>query len=336
MTDPKRDISLDTIRIAMVIAGIPEKAVGRWNPLPKKLGADAGDGELTLRFDGPIIGSDRSKLQQLIYGTEFGMSANTVNEFLAKADGRDITLLVNSPGGEVSATGDICSQLEMYGGKITAKVVGDAASCASLVAASADYVEIGKLGMFMIHQPWSMVVGNSVKLRAEADALDKYGEGFIDIYAERMDRKRAEEMMTDGNDHWISGSEAIKLGLADARLSKGGAAPADADAKGAGAAPVRSGSDADGDADTDDDTDADADADAKTDAAGGDAEPPASDGDQNTDGADDGADSEPSDPAPSGSARATGLFGRHSLLQGLAHITPDDCAGDISHGTHLR
>ena len=249
------------------------------------------------------------------------MSPRGVEKFLAAADGADVTFLVNSPGGEVSAAGDICSQLDMYTGKITMKVVGDAASCGSLVAACGDRVEIGKLGMFMIHQPWSIIVGNSVAMRAEADCLDEYGKGFIDIYAERMDREKAAEMMGDGKDHWIGASDAIDMGLADAKLNA-----KDADAKsGADAAPARSGS-ADADAKADDATDGEGAA------AGSDGE------DQNTDAGGD-ADAAPSDPGTSGDARSSSMarFGRsHSLLLGLSHITPDDCAGDISHGTHLR
>ena len=212
-------IPLDLLRRGLVAAGIPREAAERYRPLAAKLSEDKGDGT-TLRLDGPIVSPRSEKIDRMYFGESIGIGPNVVSDFLAGADGADVTFLINSPGGDCSACADIVAQMDMYPGKITAKIVGDAASAASVIAAACDRVEIGRLALVMIHSAWTIIVGNAKQLRAEADVLDKIAQGFVDVYAERMDRKKAESMLEDGEDHWLSAKDAIDCGFADAELRK--------------------------------------------------------------------------------------------------------------------
>ena len=212
-------IPLDLLRRALVTAGVPREAADRYRPLPAKLAADSGDGK-TLRIDGPIVSPVNEKIDKLIFGDAIGIGPNAIADFLAEADGADVTFLINSPGGSCSACADIVAQIEMYSGKVTAKIVGDAASAASVIAAACARVEVGTLSMVMIHAAWSFVIGNAKELRAEADVLDKIASGFAEIYAARMDRKKIESMLGDGEDHWLSAKDALDCGFADAELPK--------------------------------------------------------------------------------------------------------------------
>lgn len=313
-------IPLDLLRRGLVSAGIPKAAADRYRPLPEKVAADSGDGK-TFRIDGPIISPTGEKIEGLIFGDAIGVGPNAISDFLAAADGADVTFLINSPGGSCSACADIVSQIEMYSGKITAKIVGDAASAASVIAAACDRVEMGTLSMVMIHAAWSITVGNAKKLRAEADVLDKIGSGFVEVYATRMDREKIESMLDDGEDHWLSAKDAIDCGFADAELPKNAKADdKDKDDKADG--------DPDDDPDGDDPKDGtDDDAKATTPpaeptAAGGDpddpAEPPAADpggdGDPaNADGDPDGKDVPQSEPPRSGYGTSLLLDMAHSL-----------------------
>ena len=345
-TEPNRSLDLDLVRMAMVFAGLPEVAVEKWAPLPSKLAAASGD-EPVLRIDGPIIGSDRGKVERLIYGEEIGITPQAVADFLAEADGEGVVFVINCPGGVVSACADIVSQMDMYPGKITARVVGQAASAGSVVAAACDEVEIGRMGSFMLHCPWSYVVGNPKRLRAAADHLDQLAADFVGVYAERMDRKKAQAWMDDGEDHWLSAEDAISEGLADRKLAKGAdpkgsagqpkgsADDDDKDSTGGGGPPK---DDAGGDPPADDDStgggeppkdDAGGDPPADNDSGGdeppeGDDGPPVQDPEDKTD-----------DPGASGSAGPPNT-GHQSILLGLAQRHDPTGAGDPDNGTDIR
>ena len=213
-------INLRAARTAMVAAGLPPRAVDRWQPLAAAVAPVAAGSPPTLRIDGPIISATDAQFERIFFGEELGISPGAVADFLADADGQDVVFMINSPGGSVAAAADICSQMDLYAGQVTCRIVGDACSAASVVAAVGDRVEVGSLSMVMIHAPWCVAAGNANELRKLADMLDKHGETFLETYARRMDRDAIAAMLADGEDHWLTSAELLESGWADGKFEK--------------------------------------------------------------------------------------------------------------------
>ena len=309
------DVPLDIIRKAMVAAGVAPEAAARWNPLPESVSAQDGDSP-ALRIDGIIVSSTGERLDRLFFGESYGIGPITVADFLKEAGGKDVVLLINSPGGAVTGGADIASQIKMYPGKVTAKIVGEAASCGSLIAAACDSVQVGPMSMVMIHAPWASMAGNAVELRKEADVLDKLGANFAEVYAERMDRDTVTAWMEDGEDHWMTSAECLESKFADGKID------------------FPKGKDTDSD---DADSDADADASAKgtppaAAKADGDAEPPAGEDAPGNDGGAPAGDPPGGDTEPD--ATADGADMNLLLATALMNRTPK--AGDCGNGKDLR
>lgn len=140
---------------------------------------------------------------------------------------KDVTVLVNSPGGDLFEGMAIYNLLRDHKGSVTMKVLGIAASAASIIVMAGDEVLIARAGFLMIHNTWVMAVGNRNDLREIADTLEPFDAAMADIYAARagLEQKPVQKMMDA--ETWIGGSAAVEQGFADALL------PADEVKKGA-------------------------------------------------------------------------------------------------------
>ena len=129
-----------------------------------------------------------------------------------------IVVSINSPGGDVFDGIAIMNALKDYSksGKGKIKVVVDslAASIASVIAMAGDEVVVSEGGFLMIHNPWTIAMGDAEEFRHTAKVLDQITETLTDIYA-RKTGKPAEEIkaMMDA-ETWISGKEAVEMGFA--------------------------------------------------------------------------------------------------------------------------
>ena len=225
-----RTLTLAKLRRDMLTMGVPESSVSRYRRMAAtdiavamETAADGDSAETVLRVDGPIIDSESQSFYRSWYGEVVGMDPQTFAEFLKTAAGRDVTLLVNSPGGYVDAGADITSQVQKYSGKVTACVMGDAASMASCIVCACDHVQVADMGMFMLHPPWGRAIGNAVDMREHAKMLDVMGANMTTIYAKRMGEAEAKAAMSDGKDHWFSSADSLANGLADEPMpQKGG------------------------------------------------------------------------------------------------------------------
>ena len=214
---------IERAREAFRAVGVNAKAADAW--LPLTLAAPAADFELaaegededrdrhTLRVDGLIFGSTGGGFAEL-FGIK-GVSPEQVAKFLEEADGDEITLIVNSPGGDYFGGADIATQIVNYEGKVTAQVVGEAASAASLITAAADEVEVSPLAQIMIHGASSVTYGNAKAHRSQAERLDKIGKSAASIYETRSAKEDVKEWLFDGEDHWFTADEAVSNGFAD-------------------------------------------------------------------------------------------------------------------------
>lgn len=145
------------------------------------------------------------------YGDE--VTPKAFREELAERKG-DLTVTINSPGGDVYSGIYIYNELKNYEGNVTVRVNGLAASIASVIAMAGDTVIMEQGSLMMIHQPHVMSAGNADEMRETAEYLDKVGDSLIDIYVSKtgLDRERIVAMMKA--ETWLDGSEAVELGFA--------------------------------------------------------------------------------------------------------------------------
>nr|WP_314591579.1 head maturation protease, ClpP-related [uncultured Serratia sp.] len=180
-------------------------ALDRWNG---GLKAAASDDNTISVFD--VIGQD--------YWGE-GVTAKRIAGALRSMNGADVTVNINSPGGDMFEGLTIYNLLREYQGKVTVKVLGLAASAASIIAMAGDEIQIGRGAFLMIHNCWVIALGNRHDFAAMAEYLEPFDNAMADIYSARsgLDSDAVKQMM-DG-ETYIGGSDAIEKGLADGLLS---------------------------------------------------------------------------------------------------------------------
>lgn len=145
-----------------------------------------------------------------------GMTAKIVNSVLRRADGDDITVNVNSPGGDFFEGVTIYNMLREYEGIVNVNVIGLAASAASVLVMAADTLRIAKSGFLMIHNSWGMVIGNQHDMRDAADTFAVFDRAMAGVYAARTGIDQTEIAALMADDFWMTGEEAVELGYADA------------------------------------------------------------------------------------------------------------------------
>ena len=150
---------------------------------------------------------------------EIGFLGTTASDFaerLRDAGDGDITLRVNSPGGDVYEGLAIMNQLRNHAGKVTAYVEGLAASAASfIVVGGADELIMNRNSELMIHDAMSVVSGNAEEITTALAGLERASENIASIYAEKAggDSEPWREAMRA--ETWFTAEEAVEAGLAD-------------------------------------------------------------------------------------------------------------------------
>lgn len=184
---------------------LPAAAMERWNGGIRA--ARDGDNSISI-FD--VIGAD--------YWGE-GVTASRIAGALRSLGGADVTVNINSPGGDMFEGLAIYNLLREYEGRVTVKVLGLAASAASVIAMAGDDVQIGRGAFLMIHNCWVYAMGNRHDLAQIAADMEPFDKAMSDIYQARsgLDADTVDAMM-DG-ETYIGGSEAVEKGFADSLLS---------------------------------------------------------------------------------------------------------------------
>jgi ATP-dependent protease ClpP protease subunit len=155
----------------------------------------------------------------LIYdeiGGWFGLTASDFARDIAGLGAIDtLKLRINSPGGSVFDGVAIYNTLVQHPAHIDVYVDGWAASIASVIAMAGDTIHIGESAQFMVHQPWSIVLGTADDMRKEAGILDSIEANLIGIYESRTGQDRAKLTDMVKAETWLKGQEAVDLGFAD-------------------------------------------------------------------------------------------------------------------------
>ena len=190
---------------AGVTSELMPAALERWNGGIRAASSDANTISI---FD--VIGRD--------YWDE-GVTAKRISGALRSMNGADVTVNINSPGGDMFEGLAIYNLLREYQGKVTVKVLGIAASAASIIAMAGDDIQIGRGAFLMIHNCWVFAIGNRHDFAELAESLAPFDRAMADIYSARsgLDMGTVEKLMDA--ESYIGGSEAVDKGLADGLLS---------------------------------------------------------------------------------------------------------------------
>lgn len=140
-------------------------------------------------------------------------------EELNSGDG-DITVWINSPGGDCIAAAQIYNMLKDYKGNVTVKIDGLAASAASVIAMAGDKVIISPVGMMMIHNPSALASGNSADFAKAIAMLDEVKESIINAYEIKTGMSRAKLSRLMDDETWMDARSAVEMGFADEILQR--------------------------------------------------------------------------------------------------------------------
>ena len=162
-------------------------------------------GERVLRLEGPID-------EDSIWGNE--ITPDAFREELEAEEG-DVTVWLNSCGGNVFAAAEIYNMLCDHKGKVTVKIDAIAASAASVVAMAGDRVLMSPVALIMLHDPMTLAMGNAQDMEKAITTLNEVKESLINAYARKtgLSRNRISKMMSD--ETWLNAKKAVELGFAD-------------------------------------------------------------------------------------------------------------------------
>lgn len=133
----------------------------------------------------------------------------------------EITVEINSYGGDVFLGIDLCNTLRSHPGHVTAIITGIAASAASIAIMGANTIKAYSNTQVMIHNAWTIVAGNAVELRKAASDLDSIGESVLASYTDRIDADLAKKLLDE--ETFLSAAKAKEIGLIDEVLESAAA-----------------------------------------------------------------------------------------------------------------
>lgn len=181
-------------------------ALERWEPAIRS----AVDGDTSISvYDAIGEGWDGS-----------GVTAKRIGAALRSIGPKDVTVNINSPGGDFFEGVAIYNLLREHPAKVTVRVMGLAASAASVIAMAGDEILMGDGSFIMIHNAWAVAIGNRHDMLAASEQLEPFDAAMADVYAARtgMSAKDAAAMMD--KETWIGASQAVEDGFATGMIGR--------------------------------------------------------------------------------------------------------------------
>lgn len=192
-----------------VSAFTPGKVLDRWNDEAAGIRAlSTGDATITM-FD--VIGED--------FWSGGGITAKSVAAQLRAIGDRPVEVQINSPGGDMFEGIAIFNVLREHPQEITVKVMGMAASAASIIVMAGDRVEISPTSFIMIHNCSVVAWGNRHDLAKVVDDMEAFDQGMVAAYVARTSQSATEIAAWMNKETYMNGPTAIERGFADALLS---------------------------------------------------------------------------------------------------------------------
>lgn len=132
----------------------------------------------------------------------------------------DITVWINSPGGDCVAAAQIYNMLMDYPHDVTVKIDGIAASAASVIAMAGTKVLISPVGMMMVHNPATIAWGDSAEMQKAIEMLESVKDSIINAYEIKTSLSRAKLSHLMDAETWMDANKAVELGFADGILHR--------------------------------------------------------------------------------------------------------------------
>lgn len=193
--------------LADVAAFSKPEAFERWNAGIRASG-EIGANVITM-YD--VIGED--------YWSGGGVTLSRVDAALRKIGNQAVEVHLNSPGGDMFEGIAIYNRLLEHPAAVTVKVLGLAASAASIIAMAGDEILIGPASFLMIHNAWVMAMGNRHDMAETAAYLAPFDDAMAGVYAQRSGMAKADVVAMMDAETWLNGSQARDKGLATGLLS---------------------------------------------------------------------------------------------------------------------
>lgn len=192
-------------------------AVERWKPEVRA----ASESDATISIYGPIGATWDGE----------GVTVKRIASALRSIGDKDVTVNVNSPGGDFFEGVAIYNALREHKAKVTINVMGLAASAASVIAMAGDEVLMGEGSFLMIHNAWGIAIGNRHDMAEAAAFLEPFDAEMAALYANRTGMKAADVVKLMDAETWIGSARAVEDGFADGMLDRSFATE-DANARG--------------------------------------------------------------------------------------------------------
>lgn len=181
----------------------------RWGQDAAGVRAVAYDDNVITMFD--TIGED--------YWSGGGVTAKKVTSQLRGIGDRPVEVHINSPGGDMFEGIAIFNVLREHPQPVTVKVMGYAASAASVIAMAGDKILIGASSFIMIHNCWVFAIGNRHDMAETAEWLAPFDQAMVDLYAARTSQDKADVARWMDAETYMSGTQSVERGFADELLA---------------------------------------------------------------------------------------------------------------------
>lgn len=163
----------------------------------------------------------KNSAEVVIYGDitswpwlEDDTSTYTLSKQIESLDVGEITVRINSYGGEVKEGLGIFNALKAHPAKVTTVCDGMACSSASVVFMAGDERVMNEASLLMIHNAWSYAEGDANELRKEADMLEAVTQPSKAVYLAATDLDEAELTEWMDTETWIDAATALERGFA--------------------------------------------------------------------------------------------------------------------------
>lgn len=168
---------------------------------------------MKINVKGVIVSNDDKWIYD--YFEVESTSPNDVSKEIESAKGKELEVVINSGGGDVFAGSEIYTMLKDYKGNVTTKIVGIAASAASVIAMSGNKVLISPTAQIMIHNVSAMAAGDYRDLEHESKVLENYNKTIANAYRLKSGMSEEELLQLMNDETWFTAQQALEKKLVD-------------------------------------------------------------------------------------------------------------------------
>lgn len=183
---------------------VKARAMQEWNPAIR---AESADNAISIL---DVIGED-------IFGE--GVTARRVSAALRSIGDGDVVVNINSPGGDFFEGAAIHNLLAMHPGKVSVRVLGMAASAASVIAMAGDEIDFAPVSFMMIHNAWTIALGDRNDMAAVIANLEKFDGSMADLYAGVTGQERVKIVEMMDAETYLAAQDAVDMGFGTSVMS---------------------------------------------------------------------------------------------------------------------